>query len=279
MDVTTTVEIETNLDLPVNPIPVDLNEDTETDSTVQKIEADDGEAEALQDTERAPQELATETPLVPVTVVLDGDEMNRLHSNFVGNGRTTLVTGITLGALLTKKKTSMKRGDWVHWVETNLVFDIRMAQTYMKLNKHREALMAKYETDSHLGIKDACRMFAKPSKDAEARTASDEFQVEGAVDGGTEIVEADEADTAPESKNGVEDDDESPSDLPMLVVDKLTADQLSQVVQLLRDLGVDANSYRVRREQDEDIHSSLQDKPNPSLDDAVVVDDQEVAHE
>jgi len=39
-------------------------------------------------------------------------------------------------------------------------------------------------------------MFAKPSKDAEARTASDEFQVEGAVDGGTEIVEADEADTA-----------------------------------------------------------------------------------
>lgn len=242
---------------PINSL-VESNEAVSINPTLHEIESETKKVEAL---------------LIPVTVVDEKDEMNRLHRGIVGNGRITLIDGIRLGELATNRKASLKR-TWGSWVATNLDFDIRTAQNYMRLHKNRVLLLEKYETDSYFGLRDAYRLLAKEAKKRTTPTISEELQDGGALDGGIEIVEAEETGVTLEPENGFEADTVSPTPrVPVLVVDRLTPEQLTQVVELLRELGVDGNSYRVQGEQGEGLRQPFQEELTPDSEGAVEAED------
>lgn len=224
--------------------------------------------------EVAPQETASEAPLVPVMVMpSDKDEMNQLHRQMMGDGRTTLMTGMTLGELLTKKKASLKRGDWGKWVEANLVFDIRMAQNYMNLHKNRATLLEKYETAvAHFGVKGACRLLAKPSKKSNNPPTLDTG----------EIVPANVPIANPTPKNAYQTDSEPPpSQMKELTVPELTPEQSAQVLDVMKDQGIDPAVYELLRARGGVIRlTAMPEEITPDLADAVEQkNSQEVTHE
>jgi hypothetical protein len=233
--------------------------------------------------EVTPQETVPEASLVPVTVVSDEDEMNRLHREVVGNLRTTLMAGMTLGEMLTKKKVALKRGKWIKWVKVNLAFDIRAAQIYMNLHKNREALMAKYETVAHLGIKGACRMLAKPSKKSESGSASEDSEVGDAMDGGTEIVETDTAGVTfkPENDLGADDGMDVPP-VTKVIVAELNPEQSAKVLDFIIGLDIDSAVWDSLEAHGGMIRLTAMKQGKPSLscnDEADTESPMEVTHE
>jgi hypothetical protein len=241
--------------------------------------AKDTTNEEPQAREVVPKDTVIETPLVPVTVMAGGEEeMNQLHRQVVDNGRTTLLTGIDLGEILTKVKASKARA-WGKWFENaQLEFDIRTAQIYMRLHKNREALLEKYAAVSHLGIKGACRMLAKPSKHAKAQAVSDDSQTEGTIDDGVEINETVKAGVTLEPANGVELDAESDA-LPMTkeIVAELTVEQSTRVLEFITEVGIEPSVWDSLTKFGGIIRLKVQDDPLTVSDTTLVPESSTVA--
>ena len=86
------------------------------------------------------------------------EEIKDLHGKFVEVYKKTLDYGIRIGELLKQQKSDLKHGQFGPWIEENLPFTIRTAQSYMKLYRERDWL--KSETVSHLT--DAYRLLTEP---------------------------------------------------------------------------------------------------------------------
>ena len=70
-------------------------------------------------------------------------EIRRLHAQVLVAARTTLAKAIRIGELLTKQKASLKHGEWLAWVETNLPFTQASASNYMRCYQRQEELKSK----------------------------------------------------------------------------------------------------------------------------------------
>src|SRR5260370_37386497 len=76
------------------------------------------------------------------------DEINERYHNIVRHGEAAFAEAIRIGELLVANKAAVRHGDWVKWIEKNIVFDIRTAQNYMRLFEQRDVL--KNESVSYL---------------------------------------------------------------------------------------------------------------------------------
>jgi protein gp37 len=94
-----------------------------------------------------------EFPVVTVAVAPDAsdlarDEINRLHGEINDHARMTLAKALTIGGKLTEIKAALNYGQFGKWVKSDLKFDQRTAQRYMKLFEGRETI--KIDTMSNL---------------------------------------------------------------------------------------------------------------------------------
>jgi len=67
-------------------------------------------------------------------------EINDLHNKIMGSARTTLERAIHIGELLTEQKAKQAHGEWLPWIEANLVFDRMTAARYMRVFDRRQEL-------------------------------------------------------------------------------------------------------------------------------------------
>ena len=94
-----------------------------------------------------------QAPDLRVSLSSDGDatfadEINERYHNIVRHGEAAFAEAIRIGELLVANKAAVRHGDWVKWIEKNIVFDIRTAQNYMRLFEQRDVL--KNESVSYL---------------------------------------------------------------------------------------------------------------------------------
>jgi Protein of unknown function (DUF3102) len=72
------------------------------------------------------------------------------------------------GDCLIEAKGLVKHGEWLPWLKANTTIGARQAQNYMNLARNRAEIEAgKYATDSHLPIREAVALLAKPSEPVE----------------------------------------------------------------------------------------------------------------
>ena len=90
------------------------------------------------------------------------NEINQLHNKILNAARTSIEDAIRIGELLTNQKAKVEHGQWLPWVESNLQFDARQAQRYMRVFEQRGEL-ANASSKSHLTLTDALRLLTEPS--------------------------------------------------------------------------------------------------------------------
>jgi hypothetical protein len=81
---------------------------------------------------------------------------------------TALKHAVRCGELLEEQKAGMQHGDWLGWVERNFDGSVRVAQTYMRLWRNREALagIANTQTSAHLSIEGALKALSAPKSES-----------------------------------------------------------------------------------------------------------------
>jgi hypothetical protein len=255
MDAATTIEPDAILDQPVSLVPIDSIVDTLADSAAQQIESNGGVAE---------------TPLVPVTVMpTEQEEINDLHHQIMGQGRTTLTNALHLGELLTAKKAPMKHGVWRDWVKANLDFDIRTAQNYAKLYNRRDEFLEKSESAAFLSLRDAYRMLAPASKKSKVPAGPDESDGGALIDVASVVVETVQTNGGPAAVV------ESPTvSAPEPITADLTAEQSMQVLDFISGVGIDPVLYGLLVAHGGIIrlNAAVQETPKLPLDSLVVTE-------
>ena len=66
--------------------------------------------------------------------------INKLHLKFESNFKNTLEIAAQIGQLLLQKKSELKHGQWIPWVDSNLNFTDRTASNYIRIFKNKEKL-------------------------------------------------------------------------------------------------------------------------------------------
>jgi len=67
-------------------------------------------------------------------------EITQLHDEIGGYLKMSLEKAIKIGELLTEQKASLKHGEWLPWIESNLPFSTRTAEVYLKCYREREKI-------------------------------------------------------------------------------------------------------------------------------------------
>ncbi|MCZ8156819.1 MAG: DUF3102 domain-containing protein [Leptospira sp.] len=87
--------------------------------------------------------------------------LRNLHEGIIANARNMVQNAILIGEILTQKKSKLKHGEFIPWVESNLNFKIRTAQRYVKMFENRELINASALTH----LEDAYKLIAGPIAD------------------------------------------------------------------------------------------------------------------
>ncbi len=87
-------------------------------------------------------------------------KINILHNEIRGDLKKTFDKAIRIGGLLADQKESLEHGQFTTWVESNLDFDIRTAQRYMKVHNNREQL----KSDSVSFLTEGYKQLEKPTE-------------------------------------------------------------------------------------------------------------------
>ena len=165
---------------------------------------------------KAPQDIATETPLVPVVVMPSEQvEMNSLYEEIKGAADTFLFKGLRLGELLTQKKAQLGHGKFRKWAKANLTFKSRTSQKYMALYRNRMLLTKSASGGAHLKLSEAYDVIAKLSAQNKPKAISD-----------AKKVAANKTKNTTEPENGGEADAE------------LTPEQSAQVLGLIKEMDI-----------------------------------------
>jgi hypothetical protein len=85
------------------------------------------------------------------------------HNAVTASAKRCMEHAITAGELLLKAKDQLSHGEWLPWLEKHTGVTPRSARNYMKLAKHRDELESKYETVSHLTVREALNALAYPT--------------------------------------------------------------------------------------------------------------------
>lgn len=98
------------------------------------------------------------------------EAINAEHEHVTAAFKTGLEHARKAGELLVQAKGQVEHGQWLPWLEKNCNVTPRMAQNYMRVAENW-AELAKYETVSHLGLRDALKMLAHtPEEEDSNRT-------------------------------------------------------------------------------------------------------------
>lgn len=103
--------------------------------------------------------------------------INKLHSELCEGLRTSLDKAIKIGELLVAQKKDCGHGDWMKWMEDNLVFGYRMAANYMTLYEDRHLLAnshsnANMPTTIEEGLKVIASMPDEPVRELQTKSPS-----------------------------------------------------------------------------------------------------------
>jgi N6-adenosine-specific RNA methylase IME4 len=85
------------------------------------------------------------------------------HEAVAASAKRCMEHAIAAGELLIQAKDQMPHGQWLPWLEKHCGVTTRSAQNYMKLAKHRTEIESKYETVSHLTVREALHALAAPA--------------------------------------------------------------------------------------------------------------------
>lgn len=98
---------------------------------------------------------------IAITLPSLAEQINIEHAAAEKHARTALDHALRAGDLLIQVKSQIGHGEWISWLEARCSVSPRSAQRYMRLALNREALEAKYDTVSHLPMREALKMLAK----------------------------------------------------------------------------------------------------------------------
>jgi hypothetical protein len=70
------------------------------------------------------------------------------------------------GQLLRQAKAQCDHGQWIPWLEKHFRISARTAQQYMQIDEGWTAIKAKAKRVSHLGVRDALKLLAKPKTES-----------------------------------------------------------------------------------------------------------------
>jgi N6-adenosine-specific RNA methylase IME4 len=85
------------------------------------------------------------------------------HQAVAASLKRSIEHAIAAGELLLEAKEQIPHGDWLPWLEKHCGVTARSAQGYMKLARNRAELESKYETVSHLTVREALNALAAPT--------------------------------------------------------------------------------------------------------------------
>ena len=88
-------------------------------------------------------------------------QIKAAHDDVVRLLHKTFTRAIEAGELLLEAKSLLDHGEWLPWVEANCEINIRTAQVYMRIAKHREELGANAENFSHLTVDAALQLLKR----------------------------------------------------------------------------------------------------------------------
>lgn len=94
-------------------------------------------------------------PAVVLLVDTLATQINMEHERAFGKAREALEHARHAGELLLQAKAAVTHGHWLPWITANCKFSARQAQRYMVLAENWPTLAAKYDTASHLTLRDA----------------------------------------------------------------------------------------------------------------------------
>ncbi|MFC1580088.1 DUF3102 domain-containing protein [Thermodesulfobacteriota bacterium] len=89
--------------------------------------------------------------------------------------RLSLPKALRIGELLIKQKDSLKHGEFIPWIKTNLPFTDRSARNYMRLFKERERLKTENVSDLSLAYRLINRLTSSENKYEENDTVERSF--------------------------------------------------------------------------------------------------------
>ena len=67
-------------------------------------------------------------------------QLNKLHEKFLMSFKTSINYAIAIGAMLDEVKGTLTHGEFIPWIEKNLMFSVRTAQDYMKISRNQPAI-------------------------------------------------------------------------------------------------------------------------------------------
>jgi Protein of unknown function (DUF3102) len=88
------------------------------------------------------------------------EEINELHQQNLDAAKSTLERAIWIGELLTQQRANLKHGEWLPWLEANIIFSDRTARRYIAVFEQREQL----KLDSVSDLADAYRFLSDQSE-------------------------------------------------------------------------------------------------------------------
>lgn len=107
---------------------------------------------------------------VPAIAPLQADlaaEINTEHERAFGKAREALEHARRVGELLLQANAGIEHGAWLPWIAANCKFSARQAQRYILLAENWPAIAAKYDTASHLSMREALRLIERPRSELE----------------------------------------------------------------------------------------------------------------
>ena len=94
-------------------------------------------------------------------------EINAEHERAFGKAREAIEHARRAGELLLETKAAVGHGEWLPWVAANCSFSARQVQRYMTIAENWLVVQAKYDTVSHLPMREALRLIERPHSELE----------------------------------------------------------------------------------------------------------------
>lgn len=90
----------------------------------------------------------------------DIEEIRNLQKSILANAGNMIRSAIMIGGILTRKKSELKHGEFIPWIENNFDFKRSTAANYMRLYEHRESL----NVQSVAHLRDALKLISDESQ-------------------------------------------------------------------------------------------------------------------
>lgn len=89
-------------------------------------------------------------------------QIRKLHGEIFEAARTSLPKAIRIGELLTGIKDKMEHGQWLPWIQKNLLFSERTAQNYIRCFDEKDRLKNAMASDLPLSVSGALALLSEP---------------------------------------------------------------------------------------------------------------------